>query len=65
MVEVRRRKGESGGALMFRFTRRIQQSGVLKEAKKRRFYDRTPNRAARRRSAIYRGRAAAERRKEQ
>ena len=38
MVEVRRRDKETIGALLRRFTRRVQQSGVLINARKQRFY---------------------------
>ncbi len=39
MVEVRRKDGESGESLIRRFTRKVQQSGVLIRAKRRRFYE--------------------------
>ncbi|MBU0707778.1 30S ribosomal protein S21 [Patescibacteria group bacterium] len=39
MVEVRRKDGESGEGLIRRFTRKVQQSGVLLRAKKKRFYE--------------------------
>lgn len=38
MVEVKKRDGESVEALLRRFTKRVQQSGVLLRAKKGRFY---------------------------
>ncbi len=38
MVEVKKREGESVEALLRRFTKRVQQSGVLLRAKKGRFY---------------------------
>ena len=53
-IEVRKKEGESSGTLMYRFTKKIQQSGVLKEAKKRRFYHRAVNRHKRRVSALHR-----------
>ncbi|MDD5342441.1 MAG: 30S ribosomal protein S21 [Patescibacteria group bacterium] len=39
VVEVRRKDGESGESLIRRFTRKVQQSGLLIRAKKRRFYE--------------------------
>ncbi len=39
MVEVRRKGGESGESMIRRFTRKVQQSGVLIRAKRRRFYE--------------------------
>lgn len=53
-IEVRKKEGESTGSLIHRFTKRMQQSGVLKEAKRRRFQHRPANRLKRRRSALHR-----------
>lgn len=53
-IEVRRKEGESAGTLIYRFTKKIQQSGVLKEAKRRRFHRRAINRSKRRLSALHR-----------
>ena len=38
MVEVRRKSGESTAAMIRRFTRRVQKSGILLRARKERFY---------------------------
>lgn len=54
MVEVRKKEGESSGTLIYRFTKKVQQSGVLRESKKRRFSHRAINRAKRRLSALHR-----------
>lgn len=43
MVEVKKRDNESSESLVRRFTKRVQQSGVLIRAKKRRFYSPAPN----------------------
>ncbi len=43
MVKVSKKEGEAPSALLFRFTKRIKQSGVLKESRKRRFTSRKPN----------------------
>ncbi len=53
-VTVRKKEGESPMALVYRFTKKVQQSGVLKEARKRRFFRRQPNRAKRLVSALHR-----------
>ncbi len=53
-VEVKKRQGENVGSLVFRFNKRVKQSGVLKEVKKRRFSGRTVNRGKRRLAALYR-----------
>ncbi|MFA6135987.1 MAG: 30S ribosomal protein S21 [Candidatus Paceibacterota bacterium] len=54
MIEVKKKEGESVNAFIFRFTKKIQQSGVLKESKRRRFKSRKPNKRAVKVSAIYR-----------
>lgn len=38
MVEVRRKEKETFGAMLRRFTRRVQLSGILKQTRKKRFY---------------------------
>jgi len=53
-MEIRKKEGEPITSLMFRFNKRIRQSGVLREVRKRRFKDRDQNKTKRRASAIYR-----------
>ncbi len=53
-VDVRRRKNENVGSFLYRFSKRVQQSGVLKEVRKRRAHDRPDNKRKRRLSALYR-----------
>jgi ribosomal protein S21 len=53
-VEVRKKSGESASALLFNFSKRIKRSGVLKEARKRRFRHRRVSRLKRKLSAIHR-----------
>ena len=53
-VKVIKKEGESASAMMYRFTKKIQQGGVLKEAKKRRFHERPKNRNKRRVLALKR-----------
>ena len=54
MVEVKRRERETTGAMLRRFTRRVQQSGVLLNARKKRFYKGTPTKKVVRDSALRR-----------
>ncbi|MDO8585258.1 MAG: bS21 family ribosomal protein [bacterium] len=53
-VEVRKKEGESASSLLYRFTKKVQQSGVLKEAKKRRFHKRAQSGLKRKLSALHR-----------
>jgi len=53
-VVVKKREGESGTALVYRFTKKVQRSGVLREARKRRFHKRKENKNKRRKSALHR-----------
>lgn len=54
MVFVRKKERETASALFYRFTKKIQQSGVLREAKKRNFRDRLQSRSKRKKAALYR-----------
>ncbi|MBU6500680.1 MAG: hypothetical protein KGJ89_03545 [Patescibacteria group bacterium] len=53
-IEVRKKASESPNTLFFSFSKRVKRSGVLKEARKRRFHDRKTSRLKRRLSAIHR-----------
>ncbi|MBI3638298.1 30S ribosomal protein S21 [Candidatus Wolfebacteria bacterium] len=53
-MELKRKEGESIGSFLHRFTKKIRQSGVLIEAKKRRFKNRTTSKQKKRVSALYR-----------
>jgi len=53
-IEIRKREGESPSSLVSRFVRRVQQSGILREAKRFRFHQRPINRSKRRLSALHR-----------
>lgn len=59
-IIVRRKEGEQASSLVYRFTKKVKQSGVLIEAKKRRFTERQPNRNRRRASAILKSRKSGE-----
>ncbi len=54
MIQISRKEGESASSLIYRFTKKVQQSGVLREAKKRRFFSRTESKLKRKRSALHR-----------
>ena len=54
MLEIKKREGESVGSFMYRFNKRVKQSGILMEIKRRQFRDREENRRARRNGALYR-----------
>lgn len=54
MVEVKRRERETTGAMLRRFTRRVQQSGVLLNARKKRFHKEKPTKRVVRDSALRR-----------
>ncbi len=53
-MEVRKKEGEATGSLIFRFIKKVQQTGVLREAKKRRFHGRAQNALKRKLSALHR-----------
>ncbi len=61
MVDVRRRDGETTGAMLRRFTRRVQQSGILIRARKERFYQSKLTKRAVRERALRRIKATKER----
>ena len=54
MVEVKRKKGESFEALLRRFSRRVQESGRLLQAKKIRFYESAKSKNSERDAALRR-----------
>lgn len=54
MVFVYKKEGETASALIYRFTKKMQQTGTLREAKKRRFYARTDSKLKRKLSALHR-----------
>lgn len=52
MVEFKRKKGETFESFLRRFNKRLQQSGRLYEARKKRYHSRSKNEAAKRKSAL-------------
>lgn len=53
-MDVRRKDRESFGSLLRRFTRKVQLSGVLKDARRTRFYAKSPTKNKKRESALRR-----------
>ncbi len=53
-MQVKRKEGETIGSLLYRFSKKVRQGGILREARKRRFHDRPQNKNKRRLAAIYR-----------
>ena len=51
---IKRKDGESVGSLLYRFTKGVQRSGVLREAKKRKHHGRAVSRIKRKLSALHR-----------
>lgn len=60
-IEVKRKEGESVGAMLRRFSRKIQQSGILMRARKVRFQEPKKSKRERRESALHRERIKKER----
>ncbi len=50
-IEVRKKDRETTGSLLRRFTRRVQQSGVLLRARRIRFYEKPKTKRAQKESA--------------
>lgn len=61
MVEVRRRQHETTGAMLRRFTRRVQQSGILINARRLKSYKPAPSKRQTREHALRREKMSAER----
>jgi ribosomal protein S21 len=51
-ISVKKKEGETTGSFLRRFSRKIQQSGVLVRARKARFYEEKPNKRATRMKAL-------------
>lgn len=54
MIEVKKKDNESVGSLLRRFSRKVQQSGLLLQARSSRFQEREKSRTERRKSALRR-----------
>jgi ribosomal protein S21 len=55
-IHLQKRDGENVNAFLYRFNKKVQHSGLIKESKKRQFYARTENRQKRRKATLYRQR---------
>ena len=53
MIQVKKKERETAESLIRRFSRRVQQSGVLRRARKTRFHQAEPSRDKRRTEALY------------
>lgn len=53
-IEIKRKQDEPMNSFLYRFNKMVQQSGVLRQAKKGRFRRTEVNRNRRRTSAVYR-----------
>jgi len=60
MIEVKRKEKESTGSLLRRFSKKIQQSGLLLQARGSRFRDKVKSRTERRKNALRRNEIVAE-----
>ncbi|TSC53627.1 MAG: hypothetical protein LiPW39_154 [Parcubacteria group bacterium LiPW_39] len=60
-IEVKRKEKEPVGSLLRRFTRRVQQSGVLLTARRSRFYQKSKTRRQVKESALRREQLRAQR----
>lgn len=54
-INLRKKEGESNSSLVYRFTKKVMQSGVVRQAKGGRYHNRAVNRGKRRVSALHRG----------
>lgn len=52
-MEIKRREGEPMSAFLYRFSKKMQQSGILIEAKKRKRRDRPISKSKRHLSALH------------
>jgi len=54
MISVKKKENETSTSLIFRFTKKLKRSGVLRESRKRRYHARPKNKIKRKLAAIYR-----------
>ncbi len=62
-IEVKKKDGETTRSLLRRFTRRIQQSGILIRARKARFLEKEKSKREKRSSAVRREKIGKEKEK--
>ncbi|MCK5084404.1 MAG: 30S ribosomal protein S21 [Candidatus Pacebacteria bacterium] len=63
MIEVKKKDNESIGSLLRRFSKKVQQSGLLLQARSSRFKDKNLSRTERRKSALRRNEITGEKEK--
>ncbi len=63
MIEVKRKDNESIGSLLRRFSKKVQQSGLLLQARSARFKTKDKSRTERRKSALRRNEIVSEKEK--
>lgn len=63
MIEVKKKDNESIGSLLRRFSKKVQQSGLLLQARSSRFQDKNLSRTERRKSALRRNEITVEKEK--
>ena len=63
MIEVKKKENESIGSLLRRFSKKVQQSGLLLQARSSRFFEKGKSRTERRKSALRRNKIVVEREK--
>ncbi len=54
MIEVKRKQNEPIANMLRRFNELLQKEGILELAKKKRFYEKKPNKRQRKKDALYR-----------
>ncbi|MFH1392499.1 MAG: hypothetical protein ABIG90_02345 [bacterium] len=60
MVQAKKREKESVSSLIRRFTRRVQQSGLLLQSRQNRFYNKAKSKRQVKESALHRQKVVAE-----
>ncbi len=60
MVEVRKSERENSQSLIRRFTKKVQQSGILRVARSNRFHKRKKSKEMQKRAALRKGQLMAE-----
>ena len=62
MIEIKKKNGERFDVMLRRFNREVQQSGIMTVAKENRYFEKEPNRRAKRNSAIRRSKIQVQKR---
>ena len=59
-IQIKKKENESIGSVLYQFNKRVRQSGILKEVRKRRAHNRPKNKRDVRLSALHRAKKAKE-----